>query len=106
MLVGGEVAQFGQGAQAGEDAGGPGIELVGVRTLQGVLVLGLADAAADANVLTGGEEDLDAFEAGHLGAQAGDDLLGGDLAVFPGLQRDEEAGIVRGLAELAGADGG
>ena len=55
----------------------PVIELFDIGIGQRVLIEGTAQAPADADVLPGLHEEFDAFDRGHLGAQASDDLAGG-----------------------------
>ena len=81
LLVGVHVAQLGQLAQAVQHARRPGAQLVQVGVLQGVLVLRARAAPADAHVLHRLQEQRDAGDARQLGAQAGDDLVGGGLAL-------------------------
>ena len=72
------------------------IQIVQVGGGERVLVLGLAQAAAHADVLHRLKEQRDPFEPGQLAAQPVDDLVHADLALPEGFQRDEHASIVNG----------
>ena len=83
----------------------PGVQLAQVGVLQRVLELGLGDAAADADVLRGLQEQRAALTFCSFGRMRADEVLrrAGDPLV-PRLQRDEHAAVVGGLAADAGAD--
>ena len=83
----------------------PVVQVGQVVALQGVLVLRVALAAADADVLHRLQEQIGARHLGQLGAQAGDHLVGRDVALGQGLQRGEDEARV-GLAAAGEADHG
>ena len=63
--------------------GRPDIEFVEIGVLQGVLVLGPAETAADLDVLRDLEIEIGALDGGELGAQPGDDLVGARRRAAP-----------------------
>ena len=75
LLVGGHVAQLGQIAETVQHLRREGVQLVQVRALQRVLVLGVGLAAADPDVLHRLQEQRGARYPAQLAAQAGDDLI-------------------------------
>ena len=58
----------------------PGVELAQVFVGERVLILRVAAAAADLDVLLGLEKERGAGDAGEFAAQSVDDLVGGDVA--------------------------
>ena len=85
LLVGGHVAQRAQLPQLGEHARREAIEVGQVIALERVLVLGIAHAAADAQVLHGLQEQRGAGGRARAAAQAVDDLVGRGLRSPSGL---------------------
>ena len=105
LLVGGDVLQLGQLGHRLLDDRRPVVELVGIGRGEGVLELGLAEPAADIDVLAGLHEVAHARHLGHLGPQALDHLLrriAGTLVER--LQLDEHAGGVLGRVAAGRAD--
>ena len=92
LLVGGDVLQLRQLSASPLDDRRPVVELVDIGVGQRVLVLGAAQAPADADVLPRLHEEFGALDRRHLGAQALDDLVGGHVALVVRLQLDEHAG--------------
>ncbi len=107
LLVAVEVLEFGILAELREELGRPLVEFLEIAALQRVLELPLASApAADANVLVGAQDQLDALNAGGLLADARDDLLGSDFAHVQRLEGDEKTAVVdAGTAEAAADEG-
>ena len=105
LLVGGDVLHVRHGAQPGEQARRPGVQLVGVGVEQRVLELRAADAGADLDVLHRLHEHAHAGHAVHRRLQAGDHGRR-RVALGARLERDgEAAGVGRGV-DGAGADEG
>ena len=69
--------------------------------MQRVLVLGVADPAADAKILHGLQEERGARHVAELAAQALDHTVDGQLALLDRLERDEHATGVRGVLVAA-----
>src|SRR6185437_3415521 len=88
------VAQFGHGAQLFQQARRPGVQVFKILALQGVLELGGAGASADSEVLRRLQVESGARDDCQFAAQAGNDLVGGDLALRQGLQGNESAAAV------------
>src|SRR6185312_647238 len=78
------------------------IELVDVRVGQCVLIEGAAETPADAYVLPGLHEEFGPFDSSHLGSQALDDLVGGQVALIMRLQLNEQASRILGRVVGAG----
>ena len=99
LLVRGDVLQAGQLAHVLLDDRRPVIELRRIGRGQRVLVLGLAEPAADIDVLARLHEELHAGHLGHLGPQPLDDLLRRGIALAERLELDEHArGVLRRVA--------
>ena len=96
LLVGGDVLQFRQLSHRCFDDRRPMVELVDVGVGQRVLVLGAAEAAADADVLPRLHEEFGALDLPPLRPQALDDLVGGLGALVVRLQLNEDAAGVLG----------
>ena len=64
----------------------PLVQLVEIGILQSVLILRVAGAAADGDVLRGLQEQLHAWNMGELAAQPIDDLVGGSVALTERLE--------------------
>ena len=94
LLVGVDVAQFGQRAQLLQQKRGPVVQVAQVLALQRVLILRLALAAADAEVLRRLQEQGRAGHHRQFAAQPADHLVGADLALGERFQRDEHAAAV------------
>ena len=105
LLVAADVGQQPDSAQAAEHARAPGVDLVQVLALQGVLVLGVAETRADAEVLRRLEVEGRAGHGGELRPQTGDHLVGAGAAFLEGLQRDEHPAGVGARSARAGAAG-
>ena len=103
LLVGGSIAQLGHRLHLVEQLRRPFVQIVQVVILQRVLVLRVAGASADVDVLNRLQEQLDAGDTRQLGAQAIDDLVGGGFALAAGLERDEHAAHVGGGTTAAAA---
>ena len=101
LLVGGDVAQFGQGLQLGEHLRRPCIQRVGIGPLQSVLILGARGASADGQVLRHLHEQLGALDLVELRAQTRDDLIRGRRALVARLQRYEQPPGVERVARAA-----
>ena len=70
LLVRGDVLQFGQGLQFGEQLGRQVVEFVEIGILQRVLILRARGAAADGHVLRRLQKQLRAFDLVELRLQA------------------------------------
>ena len=89
-----------------QQLGSPGVEIGQRIGLQGELVLRIALAAADPDVLHRLHEEVGAGHLGELGPQAGDHLVGRQLALAERLQGGEhEARVGREAAGEAGHAG-
>ncbi len=110
LLVARDVAELGEAAQGLEHARGPLAQVLQPVGLQRVLVLRVALAPAHPDVLHRLEIAGGPGDAGQLRAQAGDHLVGGDVALAARLERDEHArgvdGGAAGPAAGVGGDGG
>ena len=107
LAVAGDVDDAGHLAQPLDDLRQPGIERIELGAPEGQLVLGAALARADADVLRGVHEHVDALHAGKRPAQAVDDALGGEaVALGERLEADEHAALVDRGVEARGADRG
>ena len=105
LLVAVDVGEGVFALQRRRDLRRPFVELLQGGSLQGVLVLRVARAAADADVLHRLQEQGGARNHRHLPPQPRDDAVGGDVTLVRRIQRDEhEAGI--GLASAGEPDGG
>jgi len=71
-------------------------QVLKVVALERVLILGIALASPDVDVLDGVEEKAGAGDARELGAKAGDDLIDRHLALPIGRKNDEHIGLVDG----------
>ena len=98
LLIGRHVAQLREALQLGQHLGSPGLQLGEVGVLQRVLVLRARRAPAHAHVLHRLEKQRDARDLRQLRAQAGDDLIGGALALVVVLEADEHRPGVAGAA--------
>ena len=94
LLVGVDVAQFGQRAQLLQKKRRPVIQVIQVLALQRVLKLRLAHASADGEVLGRLHEESRTRHHRQFAAQPADHLVGADLAFLQRLQRDEHAAAV------------
>ncbi len=105
LLVAVDVGEQGLVLQRGRDLRRPFVELLQRGALQRVLILRVAGAAADANVLHGLQEQRRSGYHRHGTPQPRDDAVGGDVAFRQRQQRDEhETGI--GLAAAGEPDRG
>ena len=80
------------------------VELAGIGVGQCVLILGLGQSPADGDVLGRLHVEGDALDLGEPRLQPPDHLVGADVALIMGLQRDEDAAIVDRGGAAAGAD--
>src|SRR5439155_6833580 len=83
----------------------PVIELADVVALEGELILRVAGAAADAEVLHRLQEQRSARHPSRLATEAADDLVGGHLALVERLEGDEHAAGVGPAAALPAGEG-
>ena len=101
LLVGRDVAQLGQRLHLRQDLWRPFVQFGQIGVLQRELELGSRRPAAEPHVLRGLHIEPGALDLFQLGAQAGDDLLGGRLALVARLERDEQIAVVAGPAAAA-----
>ena len=106
LLIRGDVFEFVHLSHFALDDRRPMVELLDIGVGQRVLIEGTAQTSADADVLPGLHEEFDAFDRGHLGAQASDDLAGGFRALIVWHQLNEHAGRVLGRVVGAGSSEG
>ncbi len=94
LLVRGHIAQHGQLLQRRQQLRRPLVELVDVRILQRVLILGARGAAADVQILRRLHEQRGARHLRQLRPQAVDDLVGAGAALVARLQADDHEAVV------------
>ena len=104
LLVGYDVGQLRKFLQARHEVAGHGVELVLVRILERVLILGAADPVIDREVLYRLHVQLDAFHLLELGTEAIDDRSRREAAIFKGLQIDLDAAAVQRGIGAVGSD--
>src|SRR2546423_8038795 len=98
LLVGVDIAEFGDFLEALHDDGSPMCEIVEIVGLQGVLILCTTHAAAGAEVLNGLQIQSCAGNSVSLGADPRDDLVGAQLPLVERFKLSEHA---RGAATAA-----
>ena len=98
LLIGGDIAQLGQGLEFRQDLWRPVIELFDVRALERVLKLRARRAAADADILGCLQKEPRTLDFVEWAAQARDDLVGIRRSFITRLQGNEHAGGVRWIA--------
>ena len=96
LEIGGDVLELGQLLQHLDHLGRPGAQLVHVGVLEGVLVLRPRRPTAGAEVLHRLEVGHDPRDLGELGAQAGDDLIGGGALHVAAQLYEAGAGVAAG----------
>ena len=101
--IAGDVLEFGDGPQPGFKQGAVAIQLLGIGALQGELVEGPADPAADIDDRGVDEEHSDSRGLGQLGPQLLDDFVRIQFPFAAGLKADEHASGVAGQVRAAGA---
>ena len=101
LLIGRHVAQLREALQLGQHLGAPGLQLAEIGVLQRVLVLGARRPATHAHVLHRLKEERHTRDLRQLGTQAGDDLIGGALALVVVLETDEHRPGVASAARAA-----
>ncbi len=94
LLVGIDVGQFRQGAECLADLRFPGAQQVQVVGLQCVLVLGVAGAAANPDILHRLHEQVGAGNVAELAAQACNHLVCRELAFRQRLESDEHVAAI------------
>ncbi len=103
LLIAVDIGQLRDMAQRLGQLRRPFMQIAQIVALQGVLVLRVALAPADPDVLDRLQEKLRARHRLQLAAQPGDDLVGGELALGQGLQLHEDEARI-GLAAAGEAD--
>ena len=101
LLVGRDVAQFGQRLHLGQDLRRPFVQLVEIGILQREFELRSRRPAAEPHVLRRLHVQPGALDLFELRTQAGDDLLGVGVAFVARLQRDEHVAVIAGAAAAA-----
>ena len=107
LLIRADITEFRQPVQGIDQLGRPGVQLLEVRVFQAVLVLGLADAALNGQVLHRLHKKGNAVQFFDLGLQAPYDCGGIESPLGTRLQVDQDpAGVQGGIGSVDTDEGG